>query len=417
MAASVFWHASYLSGAPALTNSWGSLTALLDACLVNGYGVKTVATLTSGVGGVATVSITAGHQFVAGQVVEIAGAAQSNYNGKWVVIGATATTFTYQMDDPGSIRTATTTTSITAKTPSLGWAKPNTGTNRGAYKAPAGNRNLLVVDNSQRAGYDTAWAKWASVGIASAISGINPINVTGIQAPYDPTNPSRNWTQAGTGGDWGWSKWVHARTTGDLAAGDGGAGNRDWLLIGNDKFFHLFLKQAPAWGGFVHYAFGDINSYVTSSDSTGTLLISSDGSYEQQPGDANEVGLAISLAYRGKWLLRNHTQLGLPVRAAGAPPLNLINAAMASGRGPMPYPHGPDNGLWLMPMLLVEDGLNTVRGEVPGLYFTPQYKPMGHGALIQQVIDGTTRTLMAVGLHGWSEDAGGLVFVDLTGPW
>lgn len=417
MAASVFFHASYLSGAPTLTNTWGSLTALLDACLVNGYGVKAVATLTSTAAGVATVTITGGHAFVIGQVVQIAGAAQSNYNGNWTVLSITSTTITYQMDVPGTVRTATTTTSITAKTPALGWTKPNYGTARGSYRAPAGNRNYLVVDNSQRAGYDAGWAKWASVGIASAMTGVNPITITGIQAPYDPTNPGRNWTQQGGGGDWGWSKWVHARQYGWLDAGDGGAGNRNWLLIGDDKFFHLFLKQSTAWGGFVHYAFGDVKSYVTSGDATGTLLISSDGSYESQPGEANEVGLAISLAYRGKWLLRNHTQLGLPVRAAGAPPLHLINAAMASGRGPMPYPHGPDNGLWLMPSLLVEEELNTVRGAVPGLYITPQYKPVGHGALIQQSIGGTTRTLMSVGLQGWSEDAGGLVFVDLTGPW
>ncbi|ASM75878.1 hypothetical protein VITFI_CDS3246 [Vitreoscilla filiformis] len=417
MAASVFWHANYLAGAPQLTNAWGSLTALLDACLVNGYGVKTIATLTSTVAGVATATVTGGHAFVAGQVVEIAGCAQANYNGRWTVLSAQATSFTFQLDDPGSIRTATTTTSITAKTPSLGWSKPNTGTNRGAYRAPTGNRNLLVVDNSQRAGYDSAWAKWASVGIASAISGINPIVVTGIQAPYDPTNPARNWTTAGTGGDWGWAKWIHARQYGWLNEGDGGAGNRDWLLVGDGVMFYLWVKVSTGWGGFAQYAFGDVSSYVAAGDATGTVLVATESANEDQPGSGNSFGLGESLAYAGKWLLRNHTQQGLPVKCAATPALHMANGVLTSGRGPMQYPHGPDNGLWLTPTLCVQEGMNSVRGTFRGLYWMPQYKPVGHGAVFDQVVRNTTRRMMAVAWQGYSEGDGVTMAIDLTGPW
>lgn len=416
MAATVIWHSSLLTGAPTLTNAWGSLVALLDACLVNGYGVKTVATLTSTSAGVATATVTAGHAFVMGQVVQIAGCAQSNYNGNWTVTSVTATTFSYQMDVPGTVRTATTTTSITAKTPGLGWTKPYSTTNKAAYKGVGGTGNMLLVDNALRSGYTTTWAKWAAVGIVSAMSSISTI--TGIQAPYDPSRPTRNWSEAPVGDDWGWAKWIHGRVGGRLQDGDGGAGNREWRLVGNGTLFYLWVKQSLSWGGYVMYAFGDVNSYVSAGDATGTILIATEASYEASSGDGTGGGVAVSQGYQGKWMLRPWTQLGLPVRVCGVPTLHLLDNQLGSGRGPMPYPHGPDNGLWLTPTQLMEEGASLIRGEMPGLYWMPQYKPVGSGVIIDQVIDGTARQLMTQSFGGYTgEDAGFLMAVDITGPW
>lgn len=417
MAATVMWHTSAQSGAPQVTNAWGSLVALLDAVLVNGWGSKTVATLTSTAAGVATATVTAGHTFVKGQVVQVAGATETGYNGYWTVTGITATTFTYQMDVPGTVRTATTTTSITAKASPCRWTKTFTGTNKGAYRgSSASTTNHLLVDNSLRSGYTTTWAKFASVGIVSALSDVNTI--TGIQAPYEVTNPTRNWVTGANASEPGWAKWWHGRSDlYDVKMGDGGTGNRDWVLVGNGKFFYLFVKAAPGntYGGYYAYAYGDLTSYAVAGDSTGTLLVASEAASEGWAGEGGDGGLIISESTKGHWLLRSYTQLGLPVRWMIASPLGL-GERMVSGKGPIAYPNGPDNGLWTMPIRVVEEGMH-VRGELPGLYWLPQYKPVADGAQWQQVVNGSTRTMMAVAV-AWNGDAqGAFVAIDLTGPW
>ena len=46
MSNKVKWMHNGFAGAPVLTNNWGSLTALLDALLVNGFNLKPVLGLT-----------------------------------------------------------------------------------------------------------------------------------------------------------------------------------------------------------------------------------------------------------------------------------------------------------------------------------------------------------------------------------
>ena len=48
MTKQVKWMHQGMAGAPVLTNNWGSLTALLDACLVYGFNLQTVIAITQG---------------------------------------------------------------------------------------------------------------------------------------------------------------------------------------------------------------------------------------------------------------------------------------------------------------------------------------------------------------------------------
>ena len=63
MSNKVKWMHNGFAGAPVLTNNWGSLTALLDACLVNGFNLKTVTAL-SRTDDTATATIGTGHGFM-----------------------------------------------------------------------------------------------------------------------------------------------------------------------------------------------------------------------------------------------------------------------------------------------------------------------------------------------------------------
>lgn len=51
---------SGMTGAPQISNNWGDLVTMLDACLVNGFALKAIDTLTC-VDGLATATISAGH--------------------------------------------------------------------------------------------------------------------------------------------------------------------------------------------------------------------------------------------------------------------------------------------------------------------------------------------------------------------
>ena len=59
----VKYYSNTMQGAPQLTNDWGCMTALLDAVLITGFNLKTIANLTSAAG-VATASIPAGHLYL-----------------------------------------------------------------------------------------------------------------------------------------------------------------------------------------------------------------------------------------------------------------------------------------------------------------------------------------------------------------
>ena len=155
---------STMQGAPQLTNAWGCMTALLDACLVTGFNLKSIDTLTA-VEGIATASISAGHQYLVDQVVLISGADQAGYNGEFRVLGTTMNTFTFAVS--GTL-VSPATGAISVKTAPLGWDIAFTGTNKRAYRSRnlSSNRPLLRIDDGCDPVYASAWAKYAKITMA-----------------------------------------------------------------------------------------------------------------------------------------------------------------------------------------------------------------------------------------------------------
>ena len=412
---------SGMTGAPQIANNWGDLVTMLDACLVNGFALKAIDTLTC-VDGVATASISAGHAYQQEQVVEIAGADQPEYNGQFRVIVTTATTFTYAVSgSPAS--PATSATSLSAKVAPLGWEKAFAGTNKGAYRSknPASPQNLLLIDDSLKTpGYTTTWAKWANVGIVEGLSDIDTI--VGAQAPYDPNNPTQNWKQV-QANQWGWYKWYRARTAGYDNSGDSGGGNRNWVLIGDDRLFYLFVTNAAAYGWYGRngYCFGDIISFKPADD-YGTVLAADDiywsnnsAGYSSYPGQYTGYGLTQSLEFTGKVLLRNHTQLGNPVRF-GLTSLNTNNSSQICGRGPMPFPNGADFSLWLLPTYVREES-GHMRGLMPGMLWMPQDRPYSDQTIVDNVVGQAGKKFLLVRTQYSSETEGAQIAFDITGPW
>ena len=165
---------SGMTGAPQISNNWGDLVTMLDACLINGFALKAIDTLTFA-DGIATATISSGHAYRPFQVIEIAGAEQTEYNGQFRVLTATMTTFTYAVTGT-PVSPATTTTNLSAKVAPLGWEKPFAGTSKAAYRSknPQSPQNILLIDNSLKTpNYTTGWAKWANVGIVEVPELVN----------------------------------------------------------------------------------------------------------------------------------------------------------------------------------------------------------------------------------------------------
>jgi hypothetical protein len=417
---SVKYFNSVMAGAPQISNNWGDLVTMLDACLVNGFALKAIDTLTCA-DGIATATITSGHAYRPFQVIEIAGANQPEYNGPFRVLATTNTTFTYAVTGT-PVSPATTATSLSVKVASLGWEKPFEATGKAAYRSKnlQSPQNLLLIDDSLKTpNYTTTWAKWANVGIVEELSDIDTI--IGAQAPYDPNNPTQNWKQV-QANQWGWYKWYHARQGGYDNYGDGGAGNRNWVLVGDDRLFFLFLTNAPGynWYGRNGYCFGDIESFKP-GDNYATLLCADDlywstgSQYSSYPGQYNGYGLIHSLDWTGKTLLRNHTQIGNPVRF-GVTSLNTNNGQQVCGRGPMPFPNGPDYSLWLLPTYVrQEDG--HMRGRMPGMLWMPQDRPYSDQTIVDNVVGQYGKKFLLVRTQYSNESEGAQIAFDITGPW
>ncbi|MDD5330213.1 MAG: hypothetical protein PHX38_09425 [Sulfuricella sp.] len=415
----VKYFTSGMTGAPQISNNWGDLVTMLDACLVNGFALKAIDTLTFD-SGIATATISAGHAYLPAQVVEIAGADQPEYNGQFRVLSTTTTTFTYAVTGT-PVSPATTATSLSAKVAPLGWDKPFSDTNKAAYRSknPASPQNMLLIDDSLKTpNYTTTWAKWANVGIVEDLSDINTI--VGAQAPYDPNSPTKNWKQV-EANQWGWHKWYHARQSGYENYGDSGVGNRNWVLVGDDRLFYLFCTNAAGfnWLGRNFYCFGDIASFKP-GDQYATALVADDNYLGMSnaytyPGFRDGYGLITSLDLTGKLLLRDHTQLGTPVRF-GVTSLNINNSQHICGAGSMPFPNGPDYSLWLLPTYVKQEDGN-MRGLMPGMLWIPQNRPYSDKTIVDNVVGQAGRKFLLVTTQYLGTAEGAQVAFDITGPW
>ncbi|NUF63950.1 hypothetical protein HUN33_05080 [Acinetobacter bereziniae] len=245
------WFSFGNTNAPQLSNSWGCMIDVLDACLVTGMGSQLVSTLVVK-DGVATATFGTSHNLQQFQVVEISNADQQIFNGEHKVLGVTSNTIEFVVNSPDTIATGT----ISCKLASLGWTKAFSGTQKAVYSAKdrTANPYFLRVDNSLDPVYNTNYAKYAKVGILDSCTDID--DLTGNQAPFDPTKPSRNWA------DNGWFKWRYASS--DQAAASTyvyestspANGNRPWVLIGTKDSFYIINSSTISAIFETPYGFG-----------------------------------------------------------------------------------------------------------------------------------------------------------------
>lgn len=378
-----FFHSS-MPGAPTLTGAAGSLIALLDACLINGFGLKTVDSLVVS-GGVATATISSGHSFEVGSVALIAGATPSALNGEWRVAEITATAVKFNVS---GVPDGTAAGTITIKVAPLGWIKQYSGTNVAVYKrsVPEATAMVLRVDDT---------------GTLSA-------RVRGFESMSDVTTGLGPFpTDSQVSGGLYWDK---SSTTGSAVP---------WVIAGDERAVYVIIcprSETVYLMNYSIYFFGDVIPNK-SGDAYGCAL------FGYTSPNYNNTSESYNFAYYNTnrsdlYVARSESGVGGSVKGlifiCGES--NTISGAGSSSVGS--FPNRSDNGLIIFPMFLLT---SCFRGKFPGVYSTPQYARGAFNPLDR--IDGTGvfsgRQLRAITVSAPTNNssAPGVVFLEMTGPW
>lgn len=387
----VKWAVSSMTGAPTLNGTAGSMIALLDAFLVNGFGTKAVdsAQVTSGV---CRMAITGGSAAQDHCVIQLAGVTGSGValNGLQRVKTAAASYVEFLCDLPDGPLTGT----ITFKIAPLGWEKVFSKTNVAVYRStdPAGTRAYYRVDDTN--------ALYARVTMYESMSDVD----TGVGAAPSPSVIS---------GGYYWHKRSAAAATGVY-----------WALIGDSRAFYPLVATNAASAaaqssgyGLVSAFAGDIASFRSGDAWSAAVAGAPSASYS----DLN--GCAFSFAgSAGMTLQRLSAGVGGAVQVTRSV---WGSAGSVSGNDASmgPYPSRADNGLRLSPIVLSDGAMTTYgpRGTLPGAYHCMQTAVQAAMGSDVRLIQGqgplAGRYLLAFGCGQAAGAAVGCGFIDITGPW
>lgn len=401
----VIWYSSDDAGAPVLNNAAGSLLGVLQACLVDGYGTKSVSGITVAAN-VAT-AVCNGHSFSAQRLkrVRIAGAGTAAINGTKQITVVDANTFTFAA--PG-VADGTITGTITAKRAPLDWQRLFTGTNKSVYRStdPTSTLHCLRVDDTAAAPASTTGARVRMFETMTDVdTGMNP-------APAD--------TQV-SGGNW-WNKGANSATA------------KQWALIGDGKRFYLSIQQsgdigfAGGWrffGDLISYRSADPFSCLITGDVGDSTDVYSGTPHGLMPRSTIESPASSGNASNG--LSRIATGTGAAVRAivVALVPDNRTPGSVEAGSTPA-YPSPVDGGaVFTRPVLVREENTvysHPVRGEMPGLCFP--MAGIGTGIADKSVLTGLdgspSSTFLACQWRARSTFQGpaqGIIVFDITGTW
>ncbi|WP_180182741.1 hypothetical protein [Acinetobacter sp. YH01020] len=263
MSGPVKWFTFEDFGAPELNNQQGDLINVLDACLITGLGVQTIHSITIE-NGVAVATFNSAHRLNQFQVVELSGASSNILNAEFKILGLTFNTIEFLVDLPDQVIAE----NISCRLAPLGWSKLFNGNQKAVYQAKNSERNpyFFRIDDNRDTAYSASYAKFAKVGILESCNDID--DLTGVQAPFDPGNPNKNWTSTGSGSTVisGWFKWYYAvannaaTSTGIYESYGVTSGAREWLLVGDDDTFYILPNFTVGGNGYSLYGFGVVEN-------------------------------------------------------------------------------------------------------------------------------------------------------------
>ncbi|KXZ65622.1 hypothetical protein [Acinetobacter venetianus] len=367
------------NNAPQLQNAYGCMIDVLDACLVNGFGSQTVATLTAS-GTTVTATYGSAHNYLQYQVIKLANANQAEFNGEHRILTVPdANTITFELAAVPSVTTATGT--ITSSLPSLGWLKPFSDTGKAAYRSAntllASRPYLRVVDALDPA-YNAAYAKYAKVGIVEDMTDIDAM--LGVQSPFDTSNPNKNWVASGSGTSVinGWAKWYYARSNDWQVDANADtlsivAGIRNWMLVGNQDCFYIFVNPTTNRNYKFPYGFGTFKNYLSSDMYPNFLAATLD--YSSANAVTNKATLTCLASTVSQTLLLQRNSVNDATPQITANLISLFNKQTVCYSGSVDYfaSYSLAGGRIFAPVIVLENG-NLPRGQLSLINWLMQAK-------------------------------------------
>ncbi len=381
-----------MRGAPVINgNTPGCLIAVLDALLINGWGLAAASTLVVA-DGIATASFASATPWEVGAVIEVSGAMPSSVNGRARVLAGSGNTLTFATGAGDGSYSG----SIGIKYAPAGWEKVFTGTSKAVYRSAdvTGARFYLRVDDS-----NNLFAR------VRGFEGVSDVDTgTGLFPPDAHM----------TGGGY-WHKAVGANATAI-----------PYLLAADAKL----LLQAMCYGvsssaaatTTAVYGFGEGAHLGPAGDAFATVL-SAAGSSGSNPHFGGLSGTtADGSTNGGAWFARGWQGLGSAVYARPVPESGSASAISGSDSALGYSPGRVDGAIRMARMLLKEQGdPGDLRSIVPGCYFVPQALDKSlfatPFALTEGAGDLAGRRLAAVFTGVNYSVRNGTAFVDVTGPW
>ncbi|ENV09553.1 hypothetical protein F966_02211 [Acinetobacter higginsii] len=201
------------ANAPQLTNVWGRLCSLLDACLVDGFNQKSISSL-SIIGNVITANYSSAHGYLDGQVLLLSGATEAALNKEHRITSVTSTTLTFEVDAIPSTLAG----SIISKLAPIGITKYlSDSSKRIYYFSEMTDPTYLRVDEATLAAASVNY-RGAIVRISKECTNIDTLpNAVPVATTPSSTDPF---------------KWIFSTTT--------TARTHAWLLVGGKKGFYFF---------------------------------------------------------------------------------------------------------------------------------------------------------------------------------
>lgn len=329
-----YFHSGMI-GAPAELSyaTPGTVIAMFDACLVNGFGLVT-ATSAVVADGLCTLTFPAGHSFEKYVVAEIAGATPSELNGQHRIISTTTNTATFGT----TLADQTASGTITAKVAPAGWEKAFSDTNVGCYR---------------------------SLNVASTKSFFRVSDAAANSYTYT-VDGYLDMTDAATGAG------VFKATNRFFTKQDTTSGTRRWFIIANSSFVYVGAfygsPSSTNGGGFNIACFGDIKS-AKSNDAYRAYIR---GHFSANTTSQSEISSTSPSLNTNGIFARDYTGIGGARTGCFA-----IDGrgATSYGTAGLPYPNPTDYSLRLIPVLAFESTssvASALRGEAPGLFASDQ---------------------------------------------
>lgn len=361
------------TGLTGVTGQAGAWISRLDAVLVNGFNSLSGVTITRS-GSTATATYTA-HGYRNGQVLLMAGASQTEYNGLFTISGVTANTFQYTVTgSPASPATGT----ITSKVAPAGWTKAYSGKNLAAYLAPGGGCYYRVDDT----------------GTTSArIIGYKTMSDVNTGADPFPTN-----VQVSGG------LYLVKSNTADATA-------RAWgMVISNGgKMVFGRVERTSVSAASSLFNFGEFISRKSGDVYNWLIRCSTSATASNDVNDNSLGGNSIS-GQGGFFICRSYTQIGTAVQAFQVGD-GLIAASIFGSAG-FTFPNPVDGGLDMVDCRIMESTtLHRGWTGASGAYMPSHNKPLTHLATFDGSGTYAGRTFVA---WNFGNSSNGQIFIETT---